>query len=425
MAGVVALTGLLAAEMGGRRWAVLIAGLAAAITPIYLVSGGMLSTIPLDHLVWAATAYCVLRLVKDGDRLWWLAIGLLIGIGLETKHNAAFLAAGVGVGALLTQVRSDLKTPYPWLGALVALAVALPHLLWQASHDWPTLEFAANASGGKNALGGPIELVAFQVLTMHPATAPLWLAGLWSLLFGTGKPYRALALIWLTPFLIFLIMGGSRPDYLTPAYPALLAAGAVAAERRHFYDAVAPRVLATVVLLGLGAATLPLGLTVLSPAQMESYTRAIGLAETELEEGKSASLPQYYADRFGWQEMARSLGEVYAALPEGERQAARIVTANYGEAGAVDFFGAAYALPPALSGHNNYYLWSREQPAPEPAIVIGYSREEVAALYEDVQDAANFDCERCTSEEDGLVIYVARGARLSGDEFWQRLKHFD
>ena len=426
VAGFMALVGLMAREFGGGWRAMTLAVTAAAIAPVYLVAGSVLSPIVFDHLVWATCAFLLLRLLKTGDARYWVAIGVTIGIGLETKHNAAFLAIAVAAGTLLTSNRKYLRSRYLWTGAGLALLIALPHLLWQIDNGWPTLEFARNASSEKNALGGLVDFPLLQIMSMHPLTFPIWVAGLWWTMFSPeGKRYRMLGLLWAVPFVLFLVQGGSQPHYLTPAYPSLLAAGAVAIERwRPFARRAWAPMAAVVVMAAGGLALLPLSVSVLPVKQAESYLRALGLDEMEAEEGKTSVLPQWLADRFGWPEMTATVAEVYRSLPEEERARATILAENYGEAGAINFFGDKYALPEAISGHNNYYLWGPGAATGELVIALGFDEAFLRRHFDSVERAAVFTCEHCTSDEMDLPIYVLRGRRPLS-EMWSDFKHYD
>jgi hypothetical protein len=425
-AAFVAISPIMAREFGGGRRAISIAAVASAIPLVYLIHGGLLSPIALDHLIWAASALCLLRLLKTGDPRYWIPVGVLVGIGLENKHNAAFLAAAIAVGTLATSNRKYLRGPHVWAGAGLALLIALPQLLWQIDHGWPTIEFARNAASEKNALGNMVDLPLVQVFAMNPLTFPIWITGLWWTLFSReGKRYRMLGLLWVVPFLLFVVQGGSRPDYLTPAYPALLAAGAVAiAGWRPFARSVWAPGATVLALVAGGLALLPLGVSVLPVGQAESYVRALGLDEMEMEEGKTSVLPQWQADRFGWKEMTAKVAEVYRTLPEEEQAQATILTENYGEAGAINFFGDKYGLPEAISGHNNHYLWGPGEATGELVVGVGLDEDFLQQHFDSVQIVAVFTCEHCTSDENGLRIYLARSPRQPLPEMWAAFKHY-
>ncbi len=87
--------------------------------------------------------------------------------------------------------------------------------------------------------------------------------------------------------------------------------------------------------------------------------QAVGFSPkaTQTESMKLSALPQYFADMFGWLEMAAAVSAVYRDLPPDERAKAVFFALNYGEAAALDIYGPALGGPPAISAHNSYYLW--------------------------------------------------------------------
>ena len=321
-AGLVFLTGLMARELGGRRLAQALACLCAAIAPVYLIGGNMLSTIPFDQLWWTLCAFFSVRLVLTEDPRYWLAIGATVGIGLETKHNMVFLACGIVAGVLLTSNRRYLRSRWLWIGAAIAVGLALPNILWEVANGWPTLEFVRNAAGSKNAHVSPIGFLANQILALHPLTLPVWLTGL-IVCFRTPA-YRLLGCLYLVPMLILMATQSARADYLAPAYPVLLAAGAVAIAAVGGAAALALGQGATFAPLAItGLLLMPLGLPVLPPAKMAAYSARLtgaGVNDPSREQGKTAQLPQYFADQFGWPELTAEVARVYAALPPADQR---------------------------------------------------------------------------------------------------------
>src|SRR4029077_6770332 len=200
--------------------------------------------------------------------------------------------------------------------------------------------------------------------------APLWLAGLcW--VFGSrdGRRYMALGIIYLVMLAEFIILRG-KSYYLAPAYPMLLAAGGVAVERVFANRLKWFRPPFFVVILASAALFAPLAVPILAPGKLVAYMRAIGMQLPRTETSHTAPLPQRFADQFGWKEMVATVAHVYHHLrPEDEKRAA-IFCQNYGEAGAIDFFGPKFGLPPAISGHQNYFLWGPRDWTGEVALVL-------------------------------------------------------
>ncbi len=422
-AGLVLLTGLMVRTLGGGRFAQALACVAVLLAPVYLIGGNMLSTIPFDQLCWAFATLFLLRLLTTDDPRYWLAVGAAVGIGLETKHNMAFLAVGIAAGVLLTARRRDLRSRWLWYGAALALALALPHLIWQALNGWPTWEFTRNAAG-KNAHVAPLGYIAQQILVLGPLACPIWLTGLvWYL---RTPRYRPMACCYLAPFLLLMATQSARADYLAPAYPPLLAAGAVAiaraAERRAW---LRPAALVPVALAGL--LLLPIGLPVLSAARLgalENRLTRAGVNDPSKEKGKTAQLPQYFADQFGWRELTATVTDIYDRLPPADRAQAAIFTGNYGEAGALTFF-AGDRLPPIISGHNTYYLWGPDGASGNLVIVVGYDDPgELRPFFRDVQQAGMTHCAYCMDYENNVPIWIARDPVQPIAAVWPRVKHY-
>ncbi|MBA2362349.1 MAG: glycosyltransferase family 39 protein [Chloroflexia bacterium] len=426
-AGVVVLAGLMARQLGGGRWAQLLAGLAALVPPVYLATTSIFTTISFDHFFWALCAFLVVRLLATDNPRYWLAIGVVLGVGGLNKHNIALLGIGLAAGLLLTRTREHLSTRWPWLGVLAALLVVLPHLIWQAANGWPVLEFAANAATGKQVRMSPPEFLIEQVVSLHPVTLPIWLMGLGYFLFGrTSRRYRLIAWAYLVPLGVLLATGAGRADYLSPAYPVLFAGGAVAIERllsRRGVGWLRP-VLPIVLLLG-GLAVLPAGIPLLPAGAMAQYAGATGLSERELEQGKTASLPQWYADQFGWEELVIAVADVRDTLPPEERATVKVLTGNYGEAGAIDILGRESGLPHAISGHNTYHLWG---PGPEPTgtvIAVGLPLSRLQEVFGSVEQAGVVRCVYCMDYENNLPVYIARNPKRPLAEVWDVFKHYD
>ena len=104
-AAKVLLTGLIARELGGRRFAQTLAALCVLLAPGLLALDHFLSMNTFEPLFWMGCAYVIIRMVGTGDTRLWLWFGLLAGVGLENKYSMAIYASGIVVGLLLTEQR--------------------------------------------------------------------------------------------------------------------------------------------------------------------------------------------------------------------------------------------------------------------------------------------------------------------------------
>jgi hypothetical protein len=424
---VVVLAGLMARELGGGRFAQGLAALATFVAPNFIVMGTFLSMDAFDQLFWVSAAYVLLLILKRDKSRLWLLFGLIVGLGLLTKLSMLFFGFAVFVALLLTQSRRHLLTPWPWLGGVIGIAFLLPYVFWQIEHGWPTLEFWGNY-GEKVDPASPLEFLVEQIVTMHPLTLPIWLAGLYYYLFSsTGRPYRSLGWIYVVLFVLFVIQN-AKFYFLAPAYPMLFAAGALAIERfigRRGWGWIRPVYAAALAVGGIVVAPL-VAVPALPVETLAKITGAAGGdAGVEVESREVGQLPQQFADRFGWETMVATVAEVYRDLSPEEQDESCIFTGNYGEAGAVDFFGPRYDLPKAISGHNNYHLWGPGSCTGEVIISIGVPLSLLETVFVDIEQADTIDCEYCMPDEDNLPVYIGRNPKASLQEMWPQVKHYD
>jgi hypothetical protein len=298
-----------------------------------------------------------------------------------------FCGVAIVLAILLTPQRRQFAQKWIWLGGFVALVIALPNIIWQIDRGWPTWVLLHGiAKSNKNVVLSPWEFFSQQITLMNPAIFPLWFGGLiWLFVSHEGRRYRVIAFTYLIAFTEFVVMHGKN-YYLAPAYPMLFAAGGVAFERifalrlRWLKPAIAFLVLVSAVVFA------PVVLPILSPEKLLAYMRAIHFEVPRTETSHTAALPQLYADQFGWEEMVRSVARVYASLPANEQNLAAIFCQNYGEASAIDFFGPKYRLPPALSGHQNYFYWGPGNYTGEIMIVLDDDATDEREQFRSVED---------------------------------------
>ncbi len=422
----VAFTGAIARELGGRGWAVALACAASLYALFNLAVGNFFSMNAFEPLLWMGCIYILIRIINGGSPTLWLWLGALLGLGLENKHSTAFFGAAIFVGLLLTPERRHFAQKWIWLGGLIALAIALPNLLWQARHHWPTYELLSNiAHSNKNVALSPVQFIAEQIVFMNPGTLPLWIAGLlWLFASRDGRRYRALGIIYLVTLAEFIVLHG-KSYYLAPAYPMLFAAGGLAAERVFAAHLrwLKPGLL--LVILVTGALFAPLAMAVLPPDKLIAYMQAIHLQPPRTETSHTAALPQVFADQFGWEQMVGSVAHVYHHLrPEDERRAA-IFCQNYGEAGAIDFFGPKLGLPPAISGHQNYFLWGPRDWTGEVALVLDTNDEDERDQFASVEDLGQIVSSPWAMPfERRMHIFLCRDLKAGVREFWPRVKEW-
>jgi 4-amino-4-deoxy-L-arabinose transferase-like glycosyltransferase len=183
----------------------------------------------------AAFVYFLARIEAEGDGRLWLGAGLAAGLGLLSKFSALFLGAGALLWLLLDRnARRWLLSPWPYLGAVLALLIFLPNLLWQAQHHWQTFAFQfARTSAGHFTLRFLGEFLAAQFGMATPLIFLLMAAGLWRgtrlVKEGGGRLMLAM-LVWvgLGYFIAHSLhdrVQGNWPCFLFPALAVLAADG--------------------------------------------------------------------------------------------------------------------------------------------------------------------------------------------------------
>jgi Dolichyl-phosphate-mannose-protein mannosyltransferase len=429
------LTGILAWALGGRRPAQALAMLGVLVVPQYIGIDSFLSMNSFESVFWMV---CLLALIliersdsdiarADSHRLW-LLFGVSAGIGLLNKPSMAFFLVALLIALLLTPQRRLLASRWAIAGILLLIAIALPNLLWQIHNHWPTLEFLHNGQvGDKNIKLSPLAFVLKQIVNMGPILTLIWVAGLVHLF--RRKNYRWLGLTFALFFVMMMALH-AKDYYLSPIYPILFAAGGIAWERRFAHRrlvaanrAYAFPIFETILIIGT-IFILPLALPLMPPAQWLAYTKATHLDRINgnSENSDSGPLPQFYADRFGWQEEVDQVSRIYHSLSPEDQKKVGIFGSNYGEASAINFLG--HDLPQAISGHNNYFLWGPNGATGEVMIIInGATPEEMSESYASVQIAGRMDAPFSMPFEH-RNIYLVRGRRKNFTEDWPEFKHY-
>jgi hypothetical protein len=423
------LAGMLAWAMGGKRAAQVLAMICVICAPAYLGGDSFLSMNAIESVFWMTCLLALILIWKGGSDRWWLVFGVSAGLGLLNKPSMTFFLVALLIALLVTPQRRMLKTPWMLAGVALMLLIVAPNLAWEVRNHWPTLEFLHNGKvEHKNVILGPVAFTLAQVSEMHPANVLVWLPGLVWLL--RRREWRWIGIMFIVFF--FLMMGLHAKDYyVIPVYPVLFAAGGLAWEgfqrgaarardsRRMFGFPILESVLVLTTVL-----ILPLANPVMAPEQWIAYTEAMHLRgkSGKTEAMANGPLPQFYADRFGWQEEVDQVERIYAGLSPEDKSKVGILCSNYGEASAINFLG--HGLPVAISGQNNYWLWGPHGVTGEVMIMIdGSTPQEMLGYYDEVQVVGRMDNEWSMPYEH-RNIYLARGRKKNLTSDWAAFKHY-
>jgi hypothetical protein len=409
--------GVLARQLGGGRFAQAIAALAFGVSPLALDAGHFYSMNALDLAFWPMATLLALRALDRPALGRWIALGVALGLGLLNKWSILWL--GAGIAAYLVLFRRDLlRTAGPWIAAAIAGALFAPNLLWEVRTGWPTLEFMNHARSHKMIALEPVLYLANQALALGPGALPLWIAGLVAAI--VRKPWRPMALFYFVTLAILLASGSARVEYITLPCVALFAAGAAWWGECGRFARTAVAALALVLALPLA----PFALPILSVPRFVAYQAALGRKPATEERHQMGSLPQQYADMFGWPEFADSVARVASTLTPDDRRRAIVVVDNYGEAGALERFGRG-RVPRVACQHNNWWFWG--PPAWDGGIALLVRRDSVDARqeFDSVRVAGFAGHPLAMPYERDLPILVARGFHGDLTKAWAQGKHFE
>jgi hypothetical protein len=427
-AGLVLLTGAIVRELGGGRFAQGLAAVAVALAPAYLAFGSYLSMNAIEPLIWMGCALLLLRMISTGETRLWLGFGALAGLGLLNKQTMLLFGFALVAGLALTAERRLMANRWFLLGGLVAFLICLPNLVWAITHGFPHLELLANIRENRRDIDfTPLQFLWMQVFFMNPLAAPLWIAGLLYFLVGRERrSLRALGWAYLIALGVLLALH-AKVYYLGPAYPMLLAAGAVSFERwlaAPGWSRLRP-VDASLVTV-TGALISPMVVPMLPPETYLRYTSAIGFDQPRLENRRTSAMPQFFADRFGWPEMVETVAKAYHALPPEERAKCAIFGNDYGQSGAIDFYGPRLGLPKSIGGHLTNWYWGPRDYSGEIMLVLGDDRESLLRHFESVEPAGDVGHVHAMAQEH-FTVFLCRKPRwpaaLAG--VWPHLKKFE
>lgn len=425
-AGGAYVTCLLAIELGGGRFAQIAAGIGFLAAPVLTSFGSKVGPDMVGLWLWPLMALYVLRLVKGADPRWWLAVGAVAGICLQSKYSVLFFIVAMGVGLLLVPQRKVFATRWFLAGCGLAMLIALPNFIWQAVHGFPMIELLRNGQNGKNSIAGPLLYLLQQALLTNIFLLPLWIGGLVTLFRSPVARFLGYTYVVI---IALMILAHGKHYYPADVYPIVIAAGGVTLEAWTRRAALLRPVLA-VVMAWAALVFMPFSLPFLSEQPMVAYATFlsnllhVGKATMATESHRSSVLPEDWADMHGWPELAETVSKIYWSLPPDQRAQTVIAASNYGEAAALDFFGGTYGLPTVISGHNNYWLWGTHGASGNVLIDVNGDCGASMHLYRQARKAATFDPPWVISYEQNIPIMVCAGITRPLASIWPSVRFY-
>ena len=415
---VVLLTVLLTRELGGRRSAQALAALVVLCNPLFLRTANLFQPVVFDQVWWLLGFYALVRLQNTDDVRWWLLLGAAGGLGLLTKFSILFFGLAVLIGLLLTDQRRAFRGPWPWTALLMALIIGAPSIAGQVNLDFPVVGQMGDLREVQLQRTTLTDFVMGQVL-FGPGFLLALIGGTALFFHPSLRRYRITGWIAVAAFGLLAAMKG-KAYYVGPVHPMLYAAGAVALQQftRVRVRQVTQWTIATLV-LAYCVFTLPFGLPFLPPEPMARYAAATGItAAVTTNTGEVLRLPQDYGDMLGWREQVEAVAGVYHAMPADDRERAVLYGANYGEAGALDFYGPQFDLPSVVSLAGSFYFFGPGERSGEVVVFVGVQREAIEGSCPSLELAARITHE-WTVEENDVPVFVCREPTMTLREVWE------
>ena len=409
LSGVLVVIGaLIARELGGERRAQIIAALGVAVSPMFLTTSHFLSTVTVDILCWSIGLLAFVRLLRTRDTRLWLPIGVIAGLGLMNKNTMVFWGIGVVAGLLVARESSLLRSRWFLGGAAMAAVIFVPNVVWEVQHDWPTIEFLRSLQSHSDSISNPLLYFPYQLMLLGPLLIVIWIPGLvWLLRSDEARPFRALGYGYLAVLLLLFVLRG-KAYYVGSWYPALFAAGSVRLERlgrRPLRTYVAYLVVSAVMVLPFAVPLVP---------STSSMAKTIAGANDEL------------GEMLGWDDLANQVAAIAHSLPADDQANLTILTSNYSEAGAIEYWRDELHLPQPISRQNSYWIWGHG-PAREngTTLVLGFSRPQLESYFADVQQVGTVtNAIDLHNKEYGQPIWICRAQRVPWDQIWPSLQDF-
>ena len=418
VSAVMVLTGLMAKELDGNRHVQVLAAVAAGIAPVSLVQGAVFQYVSFDYLWGVSVTYLLIRLLKSENPRWWVPIGAVIGLGMETRYTMGVLALGLVFAVLLSPARRFLLSGWLWAGVGISILIFLPNLIWQMRHQFISLDFLSHLRARDLRQGRYAGFYREQLwVCVNLVTAPLALRGLWFYLFRQeARRYRLLGWTCVLTFALFA-WARSRSYYTAPIYPVLIAAGSVfLAQQLISLRPLWSRVIYAVQWTAILAGGVIFALLVMPIAPIGSHIWQI-----------TSKLHDQFREEIGWPDLARSVASVYNSLSPQKRERTGILTGNYGEAGALNLYGPALGLPHAMGLTNSFWYRGYDPRLPETVIVTGFDLAEGQKLFDSCTVAAKNTNPFGVEDEESTFhpdILLCRHLRMSWPDYWASHRRF-
>ncbi|MBD0331537.1 MAG: glycosyltransferase family 39 protein [Chitinophagaceae bacterium] len=345
---------LMCAEFEGKRFAQFLTGI-GIITGAFLRIHALFQPNILDIFFWSLSVYFLLCYLKTFNQKFLYSFAIALALGFWSKYSIMFLMMALALGILLTSNRRLFLKSSTYKALTVTVILIVPNLWWQYKHNFPLIHHMQELQQTQLQFLNPLDFLKDQLLFLLPVVF-IWIAGLIWLF--RQKTFRVFA--WAYVFVIILLLFGRGKSYYSMGiYPVLIAAGATVWEKISTKQWL--RYVIVIFILIVTIAFAPLLLPLWQPAKLASFYHRTGVAKTGLlkwEDQRDHLLPQDFADMLGWKELTQKTEAIYDGLPDSVKSNTLIYCRNYGQAGALKFYGKDPRFRAVtISDNGSFLLW--------------------------------------------------------------------
>lgn len=419
--GTIILIALFTRELGGRQFAVITAGIAYIISIAMLRTASLFMPVIFELFFWMLFLYLVLKLINTRNTAYWVAIGASFGLAFLNKYSVIFLGLSAFIAILVSDHRKLLLSKHLLYGMLAGFLIMIPNIWWQVSHKFPVVTHMSELYRTQLVHVSKQTFLLEQIM-MNFTSILFWLSGLIALIFfGKEKKYRVFSGIYLCVVLLFLFTSG-KPYYTLGVYPMLFAFGGYVLEKYLRGRMKVAGYLLTGCSVLFSILFIPLGLPVLAGEQMEKYcmafSRHISPAPMRNEQNGYYPLPQDFMDMTGWEELAGLAALAYGKLDTLQQKDCLLFANNYGQAGALNFYGRKYHLPAPVSLSDSYIFWAPDSVNAKNFIVTDNEIGIIPELFHSYSEVGSI--KNNYFRENGLKVFLCQDPKPLLNDFFRK-----
>jgi hypothetical protein len=403
-------------ELGGEILALIIASSAYVFSTGFLLFDTLFTPNVIEQFIWLMTTYFIFRMVSRNNPKLWIWIGILLGISFLTKYSILYYILGFFIAMQFSGHKKLFNSRYFYYSLIIGLIIMLPNLLWQYSHGWPVF-FHMSELKRTQMVNMKYINYFIDIYSLNQLSSIIWISGLVSLIFlKDEKNYQFIGVASLVIILLFLISEG-KGYYILGLIPFLFAAGGYVMEKYLKGRLRYINYLILFITISFSLLALPFGIPVLPFDSLLRYEANTGLLILypfyRWEDGKIHEISQVYSDMTGWEELAGYVGKAYAELSDEDKSSCTIyVESNYGNTGAINFYGKKFNLPDAITFQESYAIWAPDSIPNCPFIYVNYNIGDIKKLFNHVSEIGQVS--DFYAREKGLMVFLCTepGANL-------------